>query len=160
MPKKCAFRAGLLSARRLSNSGCTTPDPLFRHGARGLDNGPTSGISRRPEVDDVKKRRPWARGLFDEQIIWEMICEEFPCEPVFYIRHIKAREFCPRALVTLAAQSNRKVWYFFKVHLIKPSKNGFCRNKIRAPLSGSSYIFRHRAIFPGLKPKYCNRSWA
>ncbi|MDO8591794.1 MAG: hypothetical protein Q7R60_02650 [bacterium] len=39
--------------------------------------------SAEARVDVVEKRRPWARGLFDEGFIRWMNSEEFPSEPVF-----------------------------------------------------------------------------
>jgi len=53
----------------------------------------------------VKNGRPWARGLFDEELSWQLNSEEFPSEPVFDYRTHQAEPAARPVCATLPVQS-------------------------------------------------------
>jgi hypothetical protein len=76
------------------------------------------------------------RGLFDEQIIWEMICEEFPSKPVFNYQIVKpmngpgafcllfggpkSRLFRPNSRLSLIIDTNSSLLYkLYMTEIIK-----------------------------------------
>jgi hypothetical protein len=67
--------------------------------------------------------------------------------------------------VFVDTKMEQDIWFFGKEH--KGSASSFAqgfgglaefyREKQKLPCAGSLCKIRHRAIFPGLRPKYCNR---